>query len=399
MPVLILLPVIALALLQLVWPRHGFHESVPFPATPFVIMALVGLLAGLMRQWQWLYWIALLAGHYWAAQIGLQRPLSEPDVAALYLVLPLVVSLIMLVLAVAPLPSALSIPGVLILFGCFFVPVALTDTPLVAWLLLVDLPEFMLARPQLGWFLTWGHVWWQSVVLFVWLALVSVRRYNATVWGHFGVWLAVMLFYALVDRVNASGWVTLTAGLCLLLTLAYEMLRLAYIDELTQLPQRRALEGHLNRLGRRSAVCMLDVDHFKQFNDTWGHEVGDQVLRLLGSILAEVKGLSAYRYGGEEFTLVFGHDREDAIAEKLEEVRHRVESYPLALRRTDRPESKKDGKAQRGKGTGKQQVNITISLGCALRQRREEPEALLKRADEALYSAKKAGRNCVKMAK
>ncbi|WLD59328.1 GGDEF domain-containing protein [Salinispirillum sp. LH 10-3-1] len=399
MPLLILLPIFALAALQVFWPQHEFHTSVPFPATPFVIMALVGLLAGLMRQWQWLYWLALLAGHYWAAQIGLQRPLSEPDVAALYMLLPLLVSVFMLLLAVIPLPTASSVPGVLLLFACFFLPVAMTDAPLVAWLLLIDLPEFMLARPQAGWFLTWGHLWWQSVILFIWLALVSVRRYRATVWGCFAVWLAVMLFYALIDRVNASGWVTLAAGLSLLLTLAYEMLRLAYVDELTQLPQRRALEGHLSRLGRRSAICMLDVDHFKQFNDTWGHEVGDQVLRLLGSILADVKGLSAYRYGGEEFTLVFSHNRADAIAEKLEDVRQRVENYPLTLRRDDRPDSKKDGKAQRGKASGTQKVNITISLGCALRQPKEEPEALLKRADEALYSAKKAGRNCVKIAK
>lgn len=399
MPLLIVLPVIALALLQAFWPQHAFHVSVPFPATPFIIMALVGLLAGLMRQWQWLYWVALLAGHYWAAQLGLQRPLSEPDVAALYLTLPLLVSLLMLLLAVSPLPTALSVPGVLLLFACFFLPVALTDAPLVAWLLLVDLPEFMLARPQSGWFLTWGHLWWQSAVLFIWLAVVSVKRHQATAWGQFAVWLAVMLFYTLIDRQNASGWVTLAAGLSLLLTLAYEMLRLAYIDELTQLPQRRALEAHLKRLGRRSAVCMLDVDHFKQFNDTWGHEVGDQVLRLLGSILADVKGLTAYRYGGEEFTLVFSHDRRDSIADKLEEVRQRVESYPLTLRRENRPDDKKAGKAQRGKSAAAQQVNITISLGCALRQSREEPEALLKRADEALYSAKKAGRNCVQFAK
>ena len=183
------------------------------------------------------------------------------------------------------------------------------------------------------------------------------------------------------------------AAFSILLTLAFQMLHLAYIDELTQLPQRRALMSHLNRLGRKSAVCMLDVDHFKKFNDTYGHDVGDQVLKLLGSILGKVKGLTAYRYGGEEFTLVFNHNNADTLEEKLEEVRLAVAEYPLVIRKPDRPSKTDTGKSQRGSGTGEKVVNVTISLGCCIKQKGETPMQLLKRADEALYAAKKAGRN------
>ncbi|CAM5226051.1 hypothetical protein ALON55S_01855 [Alishewanella longhuensis] len=140
-------------------------------------------------------------------------------------------------------------------------------------------------------------------------------------------------------------------------------------------------------------MCMLDVDHFKKFNDTYGHDVGDQVLKLLGSILGSIKGLTAYRYGGEEFTLVFSHNNPEVLEEKLEEVRLAVAEYPLVIRKPDRPSKADTGKTQRGSGVGEKTVNVTISLGCCIKQKGEAPMQLLKRADEALYAAKKAGRN------
>jgi len=72
------------------------------------------------------------------------------------------------------------------------------------------------------------------------------------------------------------------------------------------LPSRRALIERLPSLGRRYTVAMVDVDHFKNFNDTYGHDAGDQVLRMVASRLGEVSGGgTAFRYGGEEFTILF----------------------------------------------------------------------------------------------
>ena len=93
------------------------------------------------------------------------------------------------------------------------------------------------------------------------------------------------------------------AGVILIVALLAESHRLAFRDTLTGLPGRRALEERLRSLGGRYAVAMVDVDHFKKFNDTHGHDIGDQVLKLVGARLAEVGGGGiAFRYGGEEFS-------------------------------------------------------------------------------------------------
>ena len=92
----------------------------------------------------------------------------------------------------------------------------------------------------------------------------------------------------------------------LCISLAHEGFHMAFRDELTGLPGRRALNEKLQRMGRIYTLAMADVDHFKVFNDTHGHDVGDQVLRMVAAQLRRVSGGGhAYRYGGEEFTLVF----------------------------------------------------------------------------------------------
>lgn len=78
----------------------------------------------------------------------------------------------------------------------------------------------------------------------------------------------------------------------------------AYVDELTGIGGRRSLEDAMLNLGRKYAIAMMDIDHFKKSNDTYGHEAGDQVLRLVASKLNSAFGRNAYRYGGEEFTVV-----------------------------------------------------------------------------------------------
>jgi len=81
---------------------------------------------------------------------------------------------------------------------------------------------------------------------------------------------------------------------------------MAYLDELTGLLSRRALNEYMMMLGRSYTIAMLDVDYFKKFNDTFGHDMSDQVLKMVGSKMRKVGGGGkAYRYGGEEFTVFF----------------------------------------------------------------------------------------------
>ncbi|ABA76905.1 putative GGDEF domain membrane protein [Pseudomonas fluorescens Pf0-1] len=177
---------------------------------------------------------------------------------------------------------------------------------------------------------------------------------------------------------------------------AHEAYQMAFRDELTGLPGRRALNERMQRLGRNYVLAMSDVDHFKKFNDTHGHDVGDQVLRLVASKLSKISGGGrAYRYGGEEFALVFAGKTLEECMPHLEVIRESIASYNIQLRNQEsRPQDDQQGR-QRRSGSGASSVSVTVSIGVAERLEQRTPEEVLKSADQALYSAKGAGRNCV----
>lgn len=178
---------------------------------------------------------------------------------------------------------------------------------------------------------------------------------------------------------------------------SHEAYQMAFRDELTGLPGRRALNERMQRLGRNYVIAMTDVDHFKKFNDTHGHDVGDQVLRLVASRLSKVTGGGrAYRYGGEEFALVFAGKTAEECVPHVEAVREMIANYTMHLRdQNSRPQDDSTGR-QRRSGSAGGTVSVTISIGVAERLvDHRNPEEVLKSADQALYSAKGAGRNCV----
>ena len=177
---------------------------------------------------------------------------------------------------------------------------------------------------------------------------------------------------------------------------AHEAYQMAFRDELTGLPGRRALNERMQRLGRNYVLAMSDVDHFKKFNDTHGHDVGDQVLRLVASKLSKIGGGGkAYRYGGEEFALVFAGKTLEECMPHLEVIRESIATYNIHLRNQDsRPQDDSQGR-QRRSGSNASSVSVTVSIGVAERIEQRTPEEVLKSADQALYSAKGAGRNCV----
>jgi diguanylate cyclase (GGDEF)-like protein len=140
---------------------------------------------------------------------------------------------------------------------------------------------------------------------------------------------------------------------------------------------------------------MLDIDFFKKFNDRSGHDVGDQVLCMVASHLNRVGGGGKpFRYGGEEFTILFsGKSREDAIP-YLEKLREAIETAQFALRGKNRPK-KTPRKLKKAEPQSKS-VSVTISIGVADPVKgRTKPSSVLKAADQALYRAKKRGRNCI----
>jgi diguanylate cyclase (GGDEF)-like protein len=169
---------------------------------------------------------------------------------------------------------------------------------------------------------------------------------------------------------------------------------MAYRDELTGLPGRRALNDVLLMMRGIYTVAMLDIDFFKKFNDRHGHDVGDQVLRMVAGKVKQVSGGGkAYRYGGEEFTLIFPGKTKDEALPHLEKLRQTVAHAGFVIRGAGRPKKKPNLPRLWGK---KQKVSVTVSIGLAQREsRRQHPHDLIKSADKALYRAKNSGRNRV----
>ena len=171
-----------------------------------------------------------------------------------------------------------------------------------------------------------------------------------------------------------------------------------YIDELTSVANRRALDEKMVRLDARYALAMVDIDHFKSFNDKYGHDEGDNALRLVASHLAKETGGRSFRYGGEEFCTVF----EGADTDKAEAV---MEAFRASLAKREfhvrlpAKRKPKDKDPHRGSGGHGKKLKITVSIGIAANSTKApSPEEVIKLADKALYKAKEGGRNRVHLA-
>ena len=172
---------------------------------------------------------------------------------------------------------------------------------------------------------------------------------------------------------------------------------MAFNDDLTSLPNRRALNEALSGAHGTYALAMLDIDHFKKFNDSYGHDAGDEVLKKVANHISKVRGGGKpFRYGGEEFTILFqGKSAEDA-KQYCESVRESIASSPFTFR--SKKGRKKPGKKGRGTSSSTKSVPVTISIGLAdSRAQKGGFAAIIKESDKKLYKAKKGGRNRVEV--
>jgi len=232
------------------------------------------------------------------------------------------------------------------------------------------------------------------------------------------LWSLGTLFLALRSapaiRTSMPFWIS---SACILATAVIEnSYLLAYHDELTTLPSRRAFNDSLHRLTSPYSIAVVDIDHFKRFNDTYGHDTGDEVLRMVASNLARVTGGGqAYRCGGEEFNILFPGKVTAEVLPHLEKLREKVEKAEFRLRGHDRRQAPRgpDRRHKRNRSRARKQEatellaenkpqcgrSVTISIGVATAVSDErEPEAVIKSADKALYRAKENGRNRVETA-
>jgi len=219
-----------------------------------------------------------------------------------------------------------------------------------------------------------------------------------------------------VDRTAIAYWAT--AGLLLVASIIENTYVLAYHDELTSLPARRAFNETLLRLEAPYSIAVVDIDHFKSFNDTYGHDTGDQVLSMVAARLARVSGGGqAFRVGGEEFSILFAGKSAKEVVPHLDSLRTLIEESRFRVRSTPERRSAPRGAGRRvedEKSTARQKLNrprnlpvehslsglsVTVSIGVAESgPQTREVEQVIQAADKALYRAKKAGRNRVETA-
>ncbi len=236
-----------------------------------------------------------------------------------------------------------------------------------------------------------------AAILFIFM-IGSLLSNNPIQRGFFWALLAIAAaLYGIASASGASIYFSV-AGLILILAMIESAYAMAYHDELTGLPARRALNTTMQSLGRRYTIAMLDIDFFKKFNDRYGHDIGDQVLCMVASHIGRVGGGGKpFRYGGEEFTVIFpGKSKKDVIL-YLESLRESIGGAQFALRGKTRSKKAPRKKIKRKtKKKSARSVSVTISIGAAeAGPKLTKPAEVIKAADRALYRAKKKGRNCV----
>ena len=270
----------------------------------------------------------------------------------------------------------------------------------------VDLALVLTTRPDwAAMVLDWGPLLFAQHLLagvLLWLPPLALaawrwRRKGDTLdaglfWAFASLWLG--LFVAPRQEAVRLAW--LAGGIILIFAVLEKAYRFAYRDELTQVPSRRAMAEQMETLRGQFAAAMVDIDHFKAINDTYGHGVGDQVLRKVASQVADVKGGGrVFRCGGEEFAVLFpGKTRREA-ASHMQAVLNAVGKDPFVLRHWTRP-SKKPERPAKPRKPASENITVTVSIGVAESGGAlTSPQEVLQAADAALYRAKKSGRNCL----
>ncbi len=252
------------------------------------------------------------------------------------------------------------------------------------WVSFPALSELVLTDelPVLSTLILWG-----TIFVFVVISGVQWWKTDSDMWA--GVLITQIALMILFYLVHAENHISLLLSGCFLVWIFYILIeshRMAYVDDLTQLNSRRALNEKLLALPKNYVIAMVDVDHFKKFNDTYGHDMGDLVLYQVANELSNVSGGGkAFRYGGEEFTILFFNKKWADVEDSLESLRESIENMAVSVI---------DAK----KGVAKD-VKVTVSLGVSESRASLSPEQIIKMSDDALYQAKRKGRNRVELNK
>lgn len=363
---------------------------------PYLLACVLLGFASMFNRSRFIAPVFIASFVYFYIQQRLQTPLTQPNVMAMFTGLNLLFCLQLMFSAVVPEKGMFNRLGsfyALILLGSSCLLWLMGDAPFWGGFLSQLESQGQIIFEQQYW-LTQAIAYCHAIC-FITLVLAAVIRRHVADFALLLTWLSGVLVFFDFSSENLSSICFSMLMLGMFVLYQQSNYQVTYKDALTGISGRRALEDYLSTLGRHYAIAMLDVDHFKKFNDTHGHDVGDQVLRMVASKIAQVEGGGrAFRYGGEEFTIVFNRRSADDIFVFAEAVRESIQNYALTLRSDERELDKKTGKKQRGQGKSASQVSVTISIGLANSESGLSPAQVVKKADGLLYKAKESGRNC-----
>lgn len=262
----------------------------------------------------------------------------------------------------------------------------------------------------------WAPGGWNRPFGIPWISVGTIALYGISVWlSHdrrirwyvFALGLALIPIMVAIRELTGPNGAALkgipeahitTAFLAVSIILFHAVFSMywhrVYLDDLTGVPNRRALEEELQNVGGNYALAMIDIDHFKEYNDRFGHEEGDNVLRMVASHLENELASRVYRYGGEEFCALWRRNSIDGAFSVMEKARISLEKRVFHVRAPRNEGGSTPPDSALGVAVG-----VTISAGVAVPvSGKDEPEKVLRRADEALYEAKRTGRNCTVIA-
>lgn len=367
--------------------------------SPYVIFAVGAVISWKFNRSRELFILIVLAlalafMEYVPGMMELSFPIAAADIYPLIcLMIPLNIGIF----------SLFKERGILSLWGVLRIGIILSQALIVIWILRPEQMKLLhlVQKDALPVSLTsWTEVTQVAIAFFLIALIILIIRQVKYKSSQDISFIAVLcaLFYVVHDNRDLLLYSVFFAvsGIVLITSIIQDSYSMAFTDELTGLPSRRALRQDMMKLGMNYVIAMLDIDHFKKFNDTYGHDTGDEALKLVASVIKDVTGGGrSYRYGGEEFTILFpGKSLNDALPH-LEQLREQISKRPFTLRNRKGKGRSKSGHKRRSARAGKQ-IYITVSIGLAQKsEKHKKPDAVMKSADTALYRAKKKGRNCV----
>ncbi|MDG1819941.1 MAG: GGDEF domain-containing protein [Porticoccaceae bacterium] len=365
---------------------------------PYILLALSALLALLSEH-------AVEAGislcmlcAYWLVQTQLQVPLETQPAGQIYYLLNLLLPCLIFAYAFLPEQSYRQPLG---LAAIALAPVIII---LLARIMAFDSQLFFASAQQALGNPVFSHLSAASSALYlivfgVCLGLCIYRQQTLES-SLLGCTLITYSTFGWIHLSHISAFMFSAIGVLLSINLIISLLTIGYRDELTQIGNRRALKQSAKNLRGSYSVAMVDADYFKKINDQYGHDLGDQALRVIAGLLRKTAdGAKPFRYGGEEFCLLFKGKSRQEVIDTLENIRQAIANYDMVIRdKKHRPRASKQGEKRRGASRRNGDLRLTVSIGVASSDNSGQFDQVLKKADKALYRAKARGRNRVQAA-